>query len=158
MLNRMRTELAILVTLAIAVTALVLALRDDSSPPAEARPQASGAGVTARLAKGVAEGTKVVEIVNFVYDPDPIRVAAGEPVAWRNRDGAPHTATARDGSWDSGTLAAGEIALIGFDEPGVYSYICTLHPPASAAIFGASDGTLLAGGGRGGMQGTIIVE
>src|SRR3954453_4021385 len=50
------------------------------------------------------ERSPKVEIVNFSYSPDPVRVETGGKVIWQNMDPAPHTATADDGSFDTGTL------------------------------------------------------
>ena len=55
-------------------------------------------------------------------------------------------------------MKQGETYVTILDEPGVYVYICELHPPRHGAIFGAPPGTKLVGGGGRGMQGTIIVE
>src|SRR4051795_9874959 len=50
-----------------------------------------------------------VKIVEFTYGPDPVTVQVGGKVTWQNEDTAPHTATAEDGSFDTGTLARGKI-------------------------------------------------
>jgi len=39
------------------------------------------------------------------YDPRALSVAAGDTVEWVDHDLVPHTATARNGRWDSGVLA-----------------------------------------------------
>jgi plastocyanin len=44
---------------------------------------------------------KEVDIADFAYDPDPVTVEAGGKVIWLNRDSAPHTASAKDGSFDT---------------------------------------------------------
>jgi plastocyanin len=153
-------ELSIAVTLVIAVTALVVALEGRGGPSggAEASDAVrtesdSGVFVAAFQPKG-----RTVAIENFAYDPDPVRVEAGEAVIFENFDAVPHTVTARDGSWDSGTLAQGDAVVLVFDEPGTYEYICALHPPGVARITGAPEGAELAGGGGRPMQGTIIIE
>lgn len=153
-----RQELSIVATLVVAVTALVVALTNSGSGGSDAGAAPAASSVPARADVVVAafqEKGHTVPIENFAYGLDPIRVPAGEAVAWVNYDEVPHTATAKDGSWDSGTLSQGEGVVMVFSEPGTYAYICTLHPPSSA-IAGAPDGVKLAGGGRP-MQGTIIV-
>jgi plastocyanin len=79
------------------------------------------------------EGTSAVraakvEIVDFTYDPDPVTVAAGGKVIWLNSDSQPHTATAEDGSFDTGTLEEGKLKSESFKEPGIYRYTCSIHP------------------------------
>ena len=61
-------------------------------------------------------------------------VAVGEEVTVRNDDAVPHTWTADDGSFDSGTIGAGATFTFTFDEPGEYAYVCTIHPTMSGTI------------------------
>jgi plastocyanin len=75
-----------------------------------------------------------VAIEDFTYAPGNLRVPVGATVTWTNRDSAPHTATARDKSWDTGTLSKGERSSLTFDEPGEYAYYCTIHPDMKARL------------------------
>ena len=75
-----------------------------------------------------------VEIADFAFSPDPLEIAVGETVTWTNQDGAPHTATADDGAFDSGRLAQGESFSFTFDEPGTYTYFCEIHPKMTGTI------------------------
>ena len=75
-----------------------------------------------------------VEIVDFAFAPDVIEVSAGTTVTWTNMDSAPHTATAEDGSFDSGELGQGESFSFTFEEPGEYPYICTFHPNMTGTV------------------------
>jgi plastocyanin len=68
-----------------------------------------------------------VEIAEFLYEPEALTVEAGTKVTWANSDRAPHTATADDSSFDTGTLDKGDSASITFDEPGSFSYTCRFH-------------------------------
>lgn len=86
---------------------------DDDSP------DATGGGGTA--------GPPAVEIAEFLYEPDTITVDVGTEITWTNADGAPHTATADDGSFDTGTLKRSDEAAVSFDEPGTYTYYCRFH-------------------------------
>lgn len=79
-------------------------------------------------ANGDAPATDQVEIVDFRFDPPTITVPAGTEVSWTNRDAAAHTATAEDGSFDSGTLKKGDDGAVALDEPGSYEYLCEFHP------------------------------
>src|SRR5689334_2484604 len=45
-----------------------------------------------------------VEAVNFQFQPQTITVPAGTTITWTNNGTVPHTVTADDGSFDSGTL------------------------------------------------------
>jgi plastocyanin len=156
MIHRFWPQLGLGVTFAVALTALVLALRGGETPLSSAAGKPAGETSSVVVADFQPKG-HTIAISEFRYDPDPVRVKAGQAVVWENYDEVPHTVTARGGSWDSGTLVQGEAVVIVFDEPGTYEYICALHPPA-VAFFGVPDGTPLVGGGGHGMQGTIIVE
>jgi len=74
-----------------------------------------------------------VEIRDFEYFPRDLTVDAGAKVTWTNRDSAPHTATAK-GSWDTGVLKEGQSGTLTFDKPGVYDYICAIHPSMQAKL------------------------
>lgn len=71
--------------------------------------------------------TATVEIVEFAYAPETVAVDAGTEINWANSDGAPHTATADDGSFDTGTLKRDDEAAVSLDEPGTYTYYCRFH-------------------------------
>jgi plastocyanin len=158
MLHQVRLELTVLLALTLAVAALVLALRGGGPGTTRVAGTGGASGPVAEL-DFAPKGAREVAIVDFAYDPDPIRVQVGQAVAWTNHDGAMHTVTADDGSWGSKSLKTGETAVMTFQQPGVYAYICALHPPMRAGIAGAADGEkLVAGGGGHGMKGTIIVE
>lgn len=68
-----------------------------------------------------------IAIAEFLYAPENVTVAAGSAVIWANEDKAPHTATARDESFDTGTLEKGDSGEIVLDEPGTYEYYCRFH-------------------------------
>jgi plastocyanin len=98
-----------------------------TAPPSESSGNASAPS-------GEAVRSEKVEIVDFVYDPDPTTIQAGGKVTWINRDSAPHTATADDGSFDTGTIEQGKLASETFKQPGTYTYICTIHPSMHGTV------------------------
>ena len=57
-----------------------------------------------------AVATTEVEISDFKFAPEAITVEAGDTVTWTSSDDAPHTATADDGSFDTGDLDKGDAA------------------------------------------------
>jgi plastocyanin len=77
-----------------------------------------------------AEETADVRIENFAFDPPHIQVAAGDTVTWtQGGDGTPHTATATEGTFDSGEIGdPGDTFQFTFEDPGEYSYSCSIHP------------------------------
>jgi plastocyanin len=66
-------------------------------------------------------------IQNIAFSPNPITIARGTTVTWTNLDGVPHTVTADDGSWGSGTLGHGTTYSHVFTSPGSYTYHCAIH-------------------------------
>jgi plastocyanin len=93
------------------------------------------AGETAdEAADGSPDRSVKVEIVDFAYDPDPVQVAAGGKVIWQNEDSAPHTATADDKSFDTGTLQEGKRKSESFKEAGSYAYFCEIHPDMRGTV------------------------
>ncbi len=134
--------------LAAAFVALSLALAacgdsdDDTSTATEttseeATTQESGAaeeGGSAPAPSGEAAKAEKVKIVEFTYEPDPVVVQTGGKVIWQNEDAAPHTATADDGSFDTGTIEQGKIGSETFKEAGTYPYFCEIHPDMRGSV------------------------
>ncbi len=75
-----------------------------------------------------------VAIEGFAFDPDSLNIEAGDTVTWTNYDTVPHTATADDASWDSGTLNQGDSWSDTFVEEGTETYHCEIHPSMTATI------------------------
>lgn len=91
-------------------------------------------GGNAPAPSGDAVRSAKVEIANFAYDPDPVTIEEGGKVIWINRDSAPHTATAEDGSFDTGTLEEGKLKSETFKEAGTYAYVCSIHPQMHGTV------------------------
>lgn len=83
---------------------------------------------------GEAARSEKVEIVEFAYQPEPVVVAVGGKVIWQNEDSAPHTATADDGSFDTGTLDKGKLKSETFKEAGTFPYFCEIHPTMHGTV------------------------
>ena len=85
---------------------------------------------SATPAAGVDATTSTIKIVEFVYDPSPATVKAGQAISIPNADAAPHTIT--DGgsgkAFDSGTIKGKATGSLTIDKPGSYRYICEFHP------------------------------
>ena len=79
-----------------------------------------------------------VRINNFAFDPANITVRAGSIVRWVNGDTVPHRIQFDDKHISASfILAPSDSWSQKFDEPGIYPYICLIHPE---------------------MHGTVIVE
>lgn len=101
---------------------------------AETEAEAPQQGANAPAPSGDAVRAQKVEIVEFTYQPDPVTIEAGGKVTWINRDSAPHTATAADGSFDTGTLEEGKLGSESFKDAGSYRYFCDIHPDMRGTV------------------------
>ena len=92
--------------------------------------------VPARIAyvksQKVDEKPGAVTIMNYAFSPETLRVATGSKVKFTNADGTPHTATADDGSFDSGRISAGQGTDVTITKAG--GYHCSIHPQMKATI------------------------
>jgi plastocyanin len=75
-----------------------------------------------------------VRIADFAFAPARVGIRVGDTVVWLNDDLAPHTATAVDGTWDTGTLEAGARGFVRFRTPGEFTYSCAFHPHMTATV------------------------
>ena len=83
---------------------------------------------------GEAVRSAKVEMVDFSFEPPTVTVQAGGKVIWQNEGDAPHTATADDDSFDTGTVEPGKLKSENFKTVGTYSYICTIHPDMKGTV------------------------
>jgi plastocyanin len=75
-----------------------------------------------------------IRITQFKFVPPVLQVAPGDTVEWSNQDILPHTATARSGHWDSGTVAPGATWRQVMTQRGVESYACRFHPTMAGSV------------------------
>jgi plastocyanin len=81
---------------------------------------------------GSGDATKVV-VQDFAFSS--ATVAPGAEVTVENKDQAPHTATADDDAFDSGSIAGGESgSFTAPSEPGEYAYHCEIHPDMTGTL------------------------
>ena len=106
------------------------------SPPATGPP---GGG------KAHKSASASVTMGDFFFSAASVTIAVGDTVTWHNSGQAPHTATANDGSFDTGTINSGGSGSHTFNSAGTFSYICTIHPNMKGTIR-----VLSASGGSGG--------
>jgi plastocyanin len=75
-----------------------------------------------------------VVMKNFDFSPMAITVPAGTTVTWKNLDGEPHTVTSADGLFRSPALDQNDTWSFRFTKPGVYRYLCSIHPRMMATV------------------------
>ena len=95
---------------------------------------ALAAPLAATMAQAAGHAEHVVEIRGMSFTPSVLEIKAGETVRFENLGPAPHTATADDGSFDTGRLARNESIEITFDTAGTFDYFCEIHPRMRASL------------------------
>lgn len=83
---------------------------------------------------GGAAGAALVRLVDFAMSPRTLDVTVGTRVTFRNDGAAVHTATASDGTFDSGLLSPAQRFTWTFATPGTYGFLCSLHPRMTGTI------------------------
>jgi alcohol dehydrogenase (cytochrome c) len=83
------------------------------------------------------------------YIPENAQVPSGASVTWPNKDTVAHTATARDGSFDTSIINPGSSGTATVQGQGKVDYYCTIHPwmIASLTIGGPSTTSGVSGAG-----------
>jgi plastocyanin len=88
----------------------------------------------------IAKGAQNTSNKEF-YIPPQITVKPGSTITWKNEDTAIHTATSGkdatpDGKFDTSLISPGQSSKPTTmpNEPGQYSYLCTLHPHMTGTV------------------------
>lgn len=93
-----------------------------------------GAALVPLAATPARAASHEVIIESMKFSPASLSIAAGDEVTFTNKDGVPHTATAKDGSFETGNLTKGQSATITFAAAGEFAYFCKVHPMMKATI------------------------
>lgn len=82
------------------------------------------------------EGREItIEITGFEFVmSENVTLKPGDTVVFINLDLAPHTATALDKSWDSGSLSKGESWRLEITPETALDYFCRFHPAMRASL------------------------
>lgn len=102
-----------------------------TSAPTE---DATSAATPAPEPTEAASDVVAVQIVDFAFDPPNITIPAGTTVEWTNVGPTPHNVVSQEGIWESPIMEAGATYRFTFEEPGMYSYWCTLHPTMLGSV------------------------
>jgi plastocyanin len=87
--------------------------------------------LTGTSAAAAADATVAIKNFSFAMD---VTVTPGSTVTWKNMDGEPHTVASADGLFRSAALDQNDSFSFKFDKPGVYRYICSIHPQMRATV------------------------
>ncbi len=89
------------------------------------------AATTATTARS-ASPTDTIRIRDFLFEPSPATIAAGQKITVPNDDAAPHTLTDRPAAgepqFDTGTLRGKQRGSFAVPKPGTYKIFCEIHP------------------------------
>lgn len=91
----------------------------------------AGSALVSSLARPVtahAANDTSVTIADFQFTPATITIHVGDTVTWTNHGPSAHTATANNGSFNTGVLQKGHSASHTFTTAGTFTYICQIHP------------------------------
>jgi plastocyanin len=116
--------------------------------PAPATPAPPPVTASKPAGKAHASASASVNTGDFFFSPTSVTVATGDTVTWHNSGKEPHTATADDGSFDTGTINSGGSGSHTFNSAGTFSYICTIHPNMKGTV------RVLSSSGSGGSAGS----
>jgi plastocyanin len=75
-----------------------------------------------------------VTIENMQFSPAALSVHRGDRIVWANKDLFPHTVTASNKAFDSGSIAAGGSWTYVANKAGEFSYGCTFHPTMKGSL------------------------
>lgn len=76
-----------------------------------------------------------IEIKDFSFTPQTLKVKAGEKITWINRDEEPHTVVSVEKQFKkSPALDTNEEFTITAGAPGTYTYFCSVHPKMTGTI------------------------
>lgn len=115
------TKRTLAVLLVVFFTETLTATSVTSAAPVGTLQIAGGGGTTAD-----------VSIQSFDFNPASVQISTGDTVRWTNRDSADHTVTGS--TFNSGVIRTGQSYEFRFTEPGVYNYICSIHPTMRGTV------------------------
>jgi plastocyanin len=76
--------------------------------------------------------TAAVTIIGGGFTPNSVNISVGSTVMWMNEDSAAHAVVANDGSFSSGSIAAGGHYSYAFPTAGTFTY----HDSSNATMVG----------------------
>jgi plastocyanin len=73
------------------------------------------------------EAQVTVKVVDRDYEPRELTINKGARVTWKFKGDLPHNVVDDRGAFESPILERGDEWSLTFDDPGTYTYYCTLH-------------------------------
>lgn len=106
-----------------------VSLNENVTTPTQSSSNTNNVVSSIDIAQGSAE-----EQVKQFYDPNPAKIHDNSKITWINNDIAIHTATASDGSFDTGLIQPRSSGSAIVKGEGNIPYGCTIHPWMKASI------------------------
>jgi plastocyanin len=77
-----------------------------------------------------------ITIESMSFQPQTLTIKAGDSIVWINKDPFPHTATSKEGGFDSGEIATEKSWKLTpqRSQRGEFPYACTLHPTMKGVL------------------------
>lgn len=87
-------------------------------------------------ASGASAATHAITIKNYAYGSGSMTISQGDTVTWTNKDSVPHDVVVTSGpvKFRSPMLTQGKSWSYTFNQPGAYSYTCSVHPDMNATV------------------------
>lgn len=139
----MKTRTARTVLLPTAVLAALVALTGCGSGTSTTAESGSAVGESAPTASATDDATgnsedaadeAMISADDRGFTPGDLTVPAGTSVTVVNDGNMEHSLVIEGTDINSGTIPAGESFTFTLDDPGVYEYICDLHPTMGGTI------------------------
>jgi LPXTG-motif cell wall-anchored protein len=125
----------------------------EGSTAAEALEVSTGPAGDSRRAKrrfARAAANAVVSIGDNFYAPVTISISVGDTIPWSNDGQSQHSATANEGSFDTGIFGPGVRRSHTFNRAGHFDYYCLVHGKSQSGTVRVSAKRGGGGGGTGG--------
>ena len=123
-----------LVLAAAAIYPAMALARQGASPAGSPVSSPAASPAASPVASPVVGGGVVIDVVNFAFEPPTLTVPVGTTVTWVNVSETIHNVVDTNERFVSPVLDPGDSFEAQVTEPGVYVYVCTIHPNMEAEL------------------------
>lgn len=145
-INNMKKPYIIVAVVIVVIIAIYFIVSGGSSNPSPSAPAAANPAPAATAPSSPIPGkvyptanptlSKVtISIKNFAFNPSSLKIKPKTEVTWVNNDTTTHTVTYDSGNlFDSGPIPPGKSFSFTFQDIGLISYHCSIHPSMKGTI------------------------
>lgn len=123
-----------LVLAAAAIYPAMALARQGASPAGSPVSSPAASPAASPVASPGVGGGVVIDVVNFAFEPPTLTVPVGTTVTWVNVSETIHNVVDTNERFVSPVLDPGDSFETQVAEPGVYVYVCTIHPNMEAEL------------------------